>query len=224
MCITQMILLKFTYNVPFWLLGAVCIVSIRAIKRALLGLFIVILASASVVVAAIVGAVEGHTTDIGILQGGLLGVVAGVITAVQLFGLMLHADQPLSKVALLRRVVNGKAIMGLVRPVVLKAYQWQIMALDTNYMERSDMYDYNQEITKGLSRNSIQKIPTFNSCSGHQTISSCSICLQDWEEGELGRKLERCGHTFHKICIDEWLIRQETCPICRDHLSYYTCT
>lgn len=53
---------------------------------------------ASVVVAAIVGAMEGHTTDIGFLQGGLLGVVAGVITASQLFGLMLHGDQPLSKV------------------------------------------------------------------------------------------------------------------------------
>lgn len=57
-----------------------------------------ILDVASVVVAAIVGAIEGHTTDIGFLQGSLLGVVAGVITAVQLFGPVLHGDQPLSKV------------------------------------------------------------------------------------------------------------------------------
>ncbi|KAF2556224.1 hypothetical protein F2Q68_00017102, partial [Brassica cretica] len=82
----------------------------------------------SVVVAAIAGATEGHTTDIGFIRGGLLGVVAGVITAVQLFGLMLHGDQSLSKVyALMRRIMNGKAIMGLVRPAVLKAYQWQVM-------------------------------------------------------------------------------------------------
>jgi hypothetical protein len=57
-----------------------------------------ILNVASVVVAAIVGAIEGHTTDIGFLQGSVLGVVAGVITAVQLFGPVLHSDQPLSKV------------------------------------------------------------------------------------------------------------------------------
>ncbi|KAG2292493.1 hypothetical protein Bca52824_039162 [Brassica carinata] len=113
----------------------------------------------SVVVAAIAGATEGHTTDIGFIRGGLLGVVAGVITAVQLFGLMLHGDQSLSKViGGLRRIMNGKAIMGLVRPAVLKAYQWQIMGLDTSYLEISDMYHYDQE-PKVLSVNSIKDIP-----------------------------------------------------------------
>ncbi|KAL9292084.1 putative transcription factor C2H2 family [Arabidopsis thaliana] len=217
MGISKMILLKFTYVVSFWITCVIFIMS-RTIKRALLGSFIFILASASVVVAAIVGAIEGHTTDIGFLQGSVLGVVAGVITAVQLFGPVLHSDQPLSKVALLRRVVNGKAIMGLVRPFVLKAYQWQIIALDTSYMESSNLYDFNHE-KKGLSKSSIQNIPMFYNRSEHQTKSSCSICLQDWEEGEVGRKLARCGHTFHMNCIDEWLLRQETCPICRDHLS-----
>ncbi|CAN7047277.1 unnamed protein product [Brassica oleracea var. botrytis] len=210
MCIAQMILLKFTDDVPFCILSTVCIMLIRTIKRAFLGLFILILASVSVVVAAIAGATEGHTTDIGFIRGGLLGVVAGVITAVQLFGLMLHGDQSLSKVnALMRRIMNGKAIMGLVRPAVLKAYQWQIMGLDTSYLEISDMYHYDQE-PKVLSVNSIKDIPTFYfSCSGdHQTTSSCSICLQDWEEGQVGRKLERCGHTFHMKCIDEWFLRQ----------------
>ncbi|CAG7876925.1 unnamed protein product [Brassica rapa] len=221
MCIAQMILLKFTDDVPFCILSTVCIMLIRAIKRAFLGLFILILASVSVVVAAIAGATEGHTTDIGFIRGGLLGVVVGVITAVQLFGLMLHGDQSLSKVsALMRRIMNGKAIMGLVRPAVLKAYQWQIMGVDTSYLEISDMYHYDQE-PKGLSVNSIKNIPTFYfSCSGdHQTTSSCSICLQDWEEGQVGRKLERCGHTFHMKCIDQWFLRQVSCPICRDHLS-----
>ncbi|KAF8103959.1 hypothetical protein N665_0182s0065 [Sinapis alba] len=221
MCIAQMILQNFTYDVPFWILGTVCTMLIRAIKRVFLGLFIFILASASVVVATIVGAMEGHTTDIGFIRGGLLGVVAGVVTAVQLFGLMLHGDQPLSKVnALMRRIMNGKAIMGLVRPAVLKAYQWQIMGLDTSYLEISDMYHYDQE-QKGLSLNSIKNIPTlyFSCSSDHQTTSSCSICLQDWEEGQVGRKLERCGHTFHMKCIDEWFLRQISCPICRDHLS-----
>ncbi|EOA29519.1 hypothetical protein CARUB_v10014600mg [Capsella rubella] len=217
MAIAKMILLKLTYGVSFRILGLIFVMS-RTIKRVLLGSFIFILASVSVVVASIVGAIEGHTTDIGFLQGGLLGVVAGVITAVQLFGPVLHSDQPLAKVALLRRVVNGKAIMGLVRPFVLKAYQWQIIALDTSYMESSDLYDFNQE-RKGLSKSSIQNIPMFYNHSDHQTKSSCPICLQDWEEGEVGRKLERCGHTFHMICIDEWLLKQETCPICRDHLS-----
>ncbi|KAL0707065.1 hypothetical protein Bca4012_073491 [Brassica carinata] len=168
MCIAQMILLKFTDDVPFCILSTVCIMLIRTIKRAFLGLFILILASVSVVVAAIAGATEGHTTDIGFIRGGLLGVVAGVITAVQLFGLMLHGDQSLSKVnALMRRIMNGKAIMGLVRPAVLKAYQWQIMGLDTSYLEISDMYHYDQE-PKVLSVNSIKDIPTQKDQEEHE--------------------------------------------------------
>ncbi|XP_010508862.1 PREDICTED: NEP1-interacting protein-like 2 [Camelina sativa] len=164
MGIAKMILLKFTYGVSFWILGVIFILS-RTIKRVLLGSFIFILASASVVVASIVGAIEGHTTDIGFLKGGLLGVLAGFITAVQLFGPLLHSDQPLAK----------------------------IIAFDTGYMESSDFYDFDQE-RKGLSKSSIQNIPMFYNHSNHQTKSSCPICLQDWEEGEVGRKLERCGH------------------------------
>lgn len=45
MCIAQMILLKFTDDVPFCILSTVCIMLIRTIKRAFLGLFILILAS-----------------------------------------------------------------------------------------------------------------------------------------------------------------------------------
>ncbi|CAN8270302.1 unnamed protein product [Cochlearia groenlandica] len=117
-----MFLLNVTYDVSFWIIFAISII-LRMIKRALLILFIFIIASASVVVAIVVGATEGHTTDIGVLQGGIIGVVAGAITAGQILGPVLHGDQPLSKVALLRRVVNGKAIIGLVRPLVLKAYR-----------------------------------------------------------------------------------------------------
>ncbi|WZZ61357.1 hypothetical protein YC2023_061464 [Brassica napus] len=207
MCIAQMILLKFTDDVPFCILSTVCIMLIRTIKRAFLGLFILILASVSVVVAAIAGATEGHTTDIGFIRGGLLGVVAGVITAVQLFGLMLHGDQSLSKVnALMRRIMNGKAIMGLVRPAVLKAYQWQIIGLDTSYLEISDMYHYDQE-PKVLSVNSIKDIPTFYfSCSGdHQTTSSCSICLQvvicNQKHLQMRTQKDQEEHEYHLLKI-----------------------
>lgn len=64
-------------------------------------LIVTIFDAASVVIATIAGAMEGQTTDIGFIRGGVLGVVAGVITAVQLFGLMLHSDQPLSKVTVI---------------------------------------------------------------------------------------------------------------------------
>ncbi|CAN1189485.1 RING-H2 finger protein ATL3, partial [Linum perenne] len=45
----------------------------------------------------------------------------------------------------------------------------------------------------------------------------CSICLGEYQKGECLRLLPKCGHVFHKGCIDLWLSsRSSSCPICRD--------
>ncbi|KAJ4892316.1 RING/U-box superfamily protein [Raphanus sativus] len=43
----------------------------------------------------------------------------------------------------------------------------------------------------------------------------CSICLQDTAEGEKMRRLTACSHCFHADCIDPWLEKRSTCPLCR---------
>jgi len=43
----------------------------------------------------------------------------------------------------------------------------------------------------------------------------CSICLNEFEPGEACRCLPGCGHTFHKPCIDLWLLRRAECPLCK---------
>ena len=50
--------------------------------------------------------------------------------------------------------------------------------------------------------------------------ATCSICLSEFEEGELIRTLP-CGHEFRKPCIDLWIRRQGTsasCPLCKRSL------
>ncbi|XP_015961633.1 RING-H2 finger protein ATL5 [Arachis duranensis] len=45
--------------------------------------------------------------------------------------------------------------------------------------------------------------------------TQCVICLADYREREVLRIMPKCGHTFHLSCIDIWLRKQSTCPVCR---------
>ncbi|KAJ8900171.1 hypothetical protein K2173_024811 [Erythroxylum novogranatense] len=70
----------------------------------------------------------------------------------------------------------------------------------------------------GLEPVMVAAIPTmrfsreaFNSAEDAQ----CSICLGDYQEKEMLRIMPKCGHNFHLSCIDVWLRKQSTCPVCR---------
>ncbi|KAG5538479.1 hypothetical protein RHGRI_019153 [Rhododendron griersonianum] len=45
--------------------------------------------------------------------------------------------------------------------------------------------------------------------------AQCSICLGEYQEKEVLRIMPKCGHSFHLSCIDVWLRKQSTCPVCR---------
>ncbi|KAF8030362.1 hypothetical protein BT93_E2717 [Corymbia citriodora subsp. variegata] len=45
--------------------------------------------------------------------------------------------------------------------------------------------------------------------------NSCSICLQDLECKDEARRLPNCHHLFHLCCIDKWISKQRSCPLCR---------
>jgi len=45
--------------------------------------------------------------------------------------------------------------------------------------------------------------------------SECSICLNDFCPSDAVRQLGSCGHTFHRSCIDLWLLRRADCPLCK---------
>jgi len=51
------------------------------------------------------------------------------------------------------------------------------------------------------------------------SCTSCSICLDDYEQGEKLRLLP-CGHFFHTDCVLPWLTeRQDCCPLCKVKVS-----
>ncbi|KAG1679289.1 hypothetical protein FOA52_009319 [Chlamydomonas sp. UWO 241] len=44
--------------------------------------------------------------------------------------------------------------------------------------------------------------------------AQCAVCLCDFEHGAVMRQLP-CTHYFHQACVDGWLSKHTTCPICR---------
>jgi len=50
--------------------------------------------------------------------------------------------------------------------------------------------------------------------SDNTNDGSCVICQNDTVRGEQWKVLP-CGHGFHPECIDQWLVRNNICPICR---------
>ncbi|PWZ11716.1 Sucrose synthase 4 [Zea mays] len=43
----------------------------------------------------------------------------------------------------------------------------------------------------------------------------CSICLSEYRDGETLRVMPECRHGFHVACLDAWLSRSASCPVCR---------
>jgi len=47
---------------------------------------------------------------------------------------------------------------------------------------------------------------------------SCFICMENYKVSQFKRELPNCKHCFHKKCVDKWLKKNASCPVCRDEL------
>lgn len=47
----------------------------------------------------------------------------------------------------------------------------------------------------------------------------CAICLNPINAGDQVRELSGCRHSFHRSCIDLWLIRRADCPLCKSKVA-----
>lgn len=48
--------------------------------------------------------------------------------------------------------------------------------------------------------------------------SHCVICCVDFKAEEVLASLPGCSHLFHSDCVQRWLSRASTCPLCRENL------
>jgi len=60
-----------------------------------------------------------------------------------------------------------------------------------------------------------ESIPGNKSETLHGT---CPICQDKIKIGEWYKRVPACQHSFHATCIDQWLSRRATCPVCREEV------
>lgn len=69
-----------------------------------------------------------------------------------------------------------------------------------------DNYEYNKD----------KEIKNFE--TSYSSHKCCSICLDDFKDGELISKL-KCGHEYHEKCIGIWIYTKPQCPLCKKMLT-----
>ncbi|KAF7142894.1 hypothetical protein RHSIM_Rhsim05G0042700 [Rhododendron simsii] len=75
--------------------------------------------------------------------------------------------------------------------------------------------------SSGIDKTTIESLPffRFSELRGSREGLECTVCLSKFEDVEILRLLPKCKHAFHIDCIDEWLGRHSSCPLCRHKIS-----
>ncbi|XP_054787771.1 E3 ubiquitin-protein ligase ATL42 [Prosopis cineraria] len=73
----------------------------------------------------------------------------------------------------------------------------------------------------GIDKTVIESLPffRFSSLKGSKEGLECAVCLSKFEDIEILRLLPKCKHAFHINCIDHWLEKHSSCPLCRHRVD-----
>ncbi|KAK3137999.1 hypothetical protein QOZ80_5AG0363160 [Eleusine coracana subsp. coracana] len=98
------------------------------------------------------------------------------------------------------------------------------MRLDVDNMTYEELVALEEQIgdvNTGLTESYIQEnlrssyyVPGAACISDHVENDACIICQEEYEANELIGTLE-CGHKYHAMCIKQWLMMKNLCPICK---------
>ena len=75
---------------------------------------------------------------------------------------------------------------------------------------------YIEQKKKQIKLNSVFKDVNIDSAPLLNT--NCTICLDEFEDGDKLVELKDCHHVFHKSCINTWFTQKQTCPNCQNEV------
>ena len=96
----------------------------------------------------------------------------------------------------------------------------------SNFREHDNLFQAFRELIESSDNSSesppsSETLQSINSLPTHkyngENSMSCNICLEPFCNGEDVKTLP-CLHLYHSNCIDNWLVRQTNCPVCKTSL------
>lgn len=115
----------------------------------------------------------------------------------------------ISVIALLHaKVVSGSLNRG---SAALKAI------MDKDFVERwgEPRPVLEEDLKGGIDPQEIARLPCMKASCCNVQVRDCAICLSAICPDDRLRVLPACGHAFHRPCIDQWLLRSASCPLCK---------
>jgi len=90
--------------------------------------------------------------------------------------------------------------------------------IESRLIEEFLRNDPNRHGAPPASQEAVNKLKETKYCEGACQTKECTVCQEDYKDEESLLHLP-CNHNFHKACVTEWLLRHNTCPICRKGLQ-----
>ena len=193
------------------------------------GVITFIFATVGTILGAITGGMIGLATESGLVRGAGIGAISGAVVAMEVVDrsmAMWRSDEcgiwsVLYVLDVIWSLLTGRLVREKVDPAVQNAVDSQMNAAGDGFSDGpptlSEMFDMGSASFKGMAADAIAELPATTITEQQAAVQDggCSVCLQEFEAGEAARSLPECRHTFHMSCIDGWLCRHASCPLCR---------
>ena len=87
-----------------------------------------------------------------------------------------------------------------------------------NYEKYVEQYKNDYLKNKGITKKQFDKLPKVKyNKEKYSENYQCIICMEEFEKNEKVTLLP-CDHIFHSNCIEQWLLKQRSCPFCKSEI------